>query len=111
MFYICYEMGKCNTNKIGIILAFVFALLQFTVSVQMASNIIWQKCLGSTGTDSPGDFAKTSDGGFIISGTVEFEDGDVTGFHGGDNDAWVVKLDSSGNIQWQKCYGAAVQIV
>ncbi len=34
---------------------------------------------------------KTSDGGFILCGETESDDGDVTGHHGGD-DFWVVIL-------------------
>jgi hypothetical protein len=30
----------------------------------------------------------------------------VSGYHGG-HDYWVVKLDSIGNIQWQKCLGGS----
>jgi len=47
---------------------------------------------------------KTSDGGFILCGETESDDGDVTGHHGGD-DFWVVKINGGGNIQWQKALG------
>ena len=35
-------------------------------------------------------------------------DGDVTGNHG-NSDAWVVKLASNGNIQWQKTFGGSME--
>src|SRR5439155_16557969 len=37
-------------------------------------------------------------------------DGDVTGHHGTvrySYDAWVVKIDSVGNIQWERSYGGS----
>src|SRR2546422_11724697 len=39
-----------------------------------------------------------SDGGFIVAGFT-------TSFGAGSADAWLLKLDSSGSIVWQKTYG------
>src|ERR1044071_7125627 len=64
----------------------------------------WEKALGGTGRDEAYSIEQTSDGGYILAGLTESNDGDVTGNHGL-LDCWVVKLDGSGNIQWQKCYG------
>ncbi len=49
------------------------------------------------------------DGGFIIVGTSQSNDGDVSGHHGSTDstDAWVVKLSSTGTIQWQKSIGGS----
>lgn len=76
--------------------------------VKMTSNgsIQWQKCLGGSAYDFANSIQQTSDGGFIISGYTESNDGDVTGNHGL-GDAWVVKLSSNGNIEWQKCIGGS----
>lgn len=46
----------------------------------------------------------TSDGGYIIAGTTQSNDGDVSGYHGM-QDAWVIKIDALGNLQWQRCLG------
>ncbi len=64
----------------------------------------WQKALGGTGIECANSVQETSDGGFIVAGYSNSNDGDVTGNHGG-IDAWVVKLSSSGNIEWQKTVG------
>lgn len=67
-------------------------------------NIEWQKCLGGTQSDNSSDIQKTSDGGYIIAGNSSSNNGDVTGNHGG-YDYWIVKTNSTGNIEWQKSYG------
>ena len=54
-------------------------------------SVAWQKTYGSTGDDSPGIIQQTSDGGYIMPGYT-------TSFGAGNYDAWVLKLDSNGNI-------------
>ena len=68
--------------------------------------IQWKKTLGGTGTDWPNSIRQTNDKGYIIAGYSSSEDGDVTDNHG-DYDAWVVKLDSSGAIEWKRSYGGS----
>jgi len=78
----------------------------WVVKLDSSGNIVWQKCLGGRGDDWAYSIQQTSDGGFIVAGYTLSNDGDVSGNHGGD-DFWVVKLDSSGNIVWQKCLGGS----
>ena len=68
--------------------------------------ISWQKCLGGSNGEGAYSIQQTSDGGYIVAGNTFSNDGDVTGYHGGD-EYWVVKLDSNGNIKWQKCLGGS----
>ena len=71
-----------------------------------SGTLEWQKCLGGTNDEWLDDLKSTSDGGYILTGQTESNDGDVSGFHGGGTyDCWVVKLDSSGSIVWQRCLG------
>lgn len=74
------------------------------VKIDSARNIQWQKCLGGTEEEVAYSIRQASDGGYIIAGYTNSSDADVTGNHG-NNDYWVVKLDTAGNIQWQKCLG------
>jgi len=78
----------------------------WVVKLNSSGNIVWQKCLGGSGDDAAISVQQTSDGGFIVAGWAESNDGDVSGNHG-DYDYWVVKLNSSGNIVWQKCLGGS----
>ncbi len=76
----------------------------WVVKLSSSGNIEWQKCFGGTDSDGAWSIQQTSDGGFIVAGETSSNDGDVSGNHG-DYDCWVVKLSSSGNIEWQKCLG------
>ncbi len=78
----------------------------WVVKLDASGNITWQKTLGGTGEEFIRDVAQTSDDGYIMAGTTTSNDGDVTGNHGG-ADIWVVKLDATGNITWQKCLGGS----
>lgn len=62
-------------------------------------NIQWQRSFGGSGTDIGYDVKATSDGGYIIAGTSNSVNGDVTAPLGG-NDAFLLKVNSAGNKQW-----------
>lgn len=66
--------------------------------------IQWQKCFGGSYDDAFYSIQQTTDGGFIATGYTESTNGNVSGQHGW-RDAWVVKTDAQGNLQWQRCFG------
>lgn len=74
------------------------------VKLSATGNIQWQKTVGGTSFDNAFSIQQTVDGGYIIAGDTQSNDGDVTG-NKGSYDAWIVKLNSTGNIQWAKCLG------
>lgn len=78
----------------------------WVVKLDFQGNMIWQKTYGGTGTEGmySHSILSTSDGGFIMIGYTTSNDDDVSNNHGG-QDIWVVKMDNSGNIQWQKTFG------
>lgn len=75
-------------------------------AVKMDANGImeWQKPLGGSGADWGTCIRQSPDGGYIFCGYTTSNNGDVSGNHG-DFDYWVVKLDDSGALEWQKAYG------
>ena len=77
------------------------------VKLDVTGTIQWQKCLGGTADDMAYSIQQTSDGGYVVAGCSESINGDVTGNHG-NFDSWVVKLDVTGTIQWQKCLGGTL---
>jgi len=76
----------------------------WVVKLDDSGNVTWQKCLGGTDSDYAYTIQQITDGGYIIAGYTNSTDGDVSGNHG-DVDAWIVRLDISGDIEWQKCLG------
>jgi len=77
----------------------------WVVKLNASGNIQWQKALGGTGNDYANFVRQTGDGGYIVAAATGSNDGDVSGNHGGLTDGWVVKLSSTGSIQWQKALG------
>ena len=71
-----------------------------------SGNIIWQRSFGGSGDDIATSIQQTSEGGYIVSGRSNSNDGDVTG-NNGQTDFWIVKLDSAGSISWQKALGGS----
>ena len=56
------------------------------------------------------EYYRDKDGGYLPIGGTNSSDINVSGWHVGYDsnndphwDAWVVKLDNKGNIEWQKC--------
>jgi len=68
--------------------------------------IQWQRTYGGTSSDEASVVRATSDGGYIVTGLSSSTDGDVLGNHGSD-DHWVVKLDASGNVEWNNSFGGS----
>jgi hypothetical protein len=76
----------------------------WVVKLDSLGVITWQKSLGGSSIELVNFIEQTSDGGYIVAGSSESNDGDVTGNH--ENfDMWIVKLDSSGAMTWQKSLG------
>lgn len=62
----------------------------------------WQKNFGGANRDEAYCISLTSDGGYIVSASTLSADGDVQGGAAGGFNYWILKLDSDGNLQWQK---------
>lgn len=75
-------------------------------AMAQAPAIQWQKSFGGTNSDRSHTIIQTSDGGYMISGASNSNNGDVTGNHG-NQDYWILKLNSTGNLQWQKSLGGS----
>lgn len=78
----------------------------FITKLDAVGNIQWEKPFGGSDEDYGQTVKVTSDGGYVAVGITSSVNGQVTGNHGGE-DIWVVKLDVSGNIQWQKTLGGS----
>ena len=65
------------------------------MKVSKKGNTVWSKAIGGSGNDIFYNIKRTTDNGFIAVGQTRSY-GNPAG------DAWLVKLDVSGNVQWSK---------
>jgi hypothetical protein len=79
----------------------------WVIKLDTAGNLKWEKSYGGTQTDQANSVQQTIDGGYIIAGFTSSNNGDVTGNHG-TFDYWIIKTDTSGNIQWKNCFGGTI---
>jgi hypothetical protein len=76
------------------------------VKLNSSGEIMWQKSFGGTEDDFAGSIQQTTDGGYVFAAESCSHDGDVSA-NNGQSDFWIVKLDSSGKIIWQKSFGGS----
>ncbi|MBI5059230.1 T9SS type A sorting domain-containing protein [candidate division KSB1 bacterium] len=81
--------------KVLLTVAFHIALSHFCWAQPVDS--LWSRMLGGTGTDQCTAVLQASDGGFVFSGRTDYSPTDV--------DAWVVKTNPLGDIEWSRTIG------
>ncbi|MDC6390833.1 hypothetical protein PP182_19260 [Maribacter sp. PR1] len=67
-------------------------------------NLQWNQTYGGSKDDRGQSLVQTFDGGYALTGYAMSDDGDGSvnqGFH----DNWLLKLDASGAIEWEKSFG------
>jgi len=74
--------------------------------INLEGEIEWRQYFGGTNNDRSYDAVQTATGDFIVVGTSESEDVDITSSHGG-YDIWVIKLDQAGNLIWERSFGGS----
>ena len=84
-------------------------LVSINLLLAQAPAIAWQKRIGGTKNELPRcKIQKTNDGGFIFGGdSASDANNEKTENCRGGSDYWIVKTDSSGNIEWDKTIGGA----
>lgn len=71
-------------------------------------NILWQQTYGGSQNDGMRDVRPTPDGGYIAVGYTNSNDGMIPpGSYKGNQDIWVIKLNASGAVEWQRLYGGS----
>jgi hypothetical protein len=68
------------------------------VKTDESGNMEWNKTYGGAQDDRAQSLIETSDGGYALAGSTE-------SFGAGSYDFWLVKVDESGNFEWNKTYG------
>ena len=70
----------------------------YLVRTDDTGAVVWEKYFGGFDWDKFYDVELTPDGGFMLVG-------ETNSFGAGDADAWIVKTDSLGNLEWEKFLG------
>jgi hypothetical protein len=74
------------------------------VRTDQSGSVLWSKVYGGSQDDWAWSIVETSDLGYAVAGHT-------TSFGAGGYDAWLLKLNSSGDLEWSKSYGGAGQDV
>jgi hypothetical protein len=64
-----------------------------------SGTVVWRKLYGMSLRDGSFGLQITSDRGYIVAGYTTLSAGEI--------DAWLLKLDETGSIAWQKTYGSS----
>jgi hypothetical protein len=70
-------------------------------------EIEWKKSIGGTFFQRGYSIKTAIDNGYVVSGYTDCNDGDFDGMNKGDDDAFVIKMDSLGNLQWSRVLGGS----
>jgi len=73
---------------------------------QTGTTIQWQNSLGGSQPDFGYSIKQNGDGTYIVGGTTQSSDGNVTNYHGG-SDYWIAKLDISGKLLAEYAFGGS----
>ena len=78
----------------------------WVIKITPEGTLLWEKSLGGSNFDVGRSISKTQDNGFIISGSSRSTNASFSS-NKGQNDAWVIKLNSGGDLEWQKTIGGS----
>ncbi len=98
-------IGQTRSNDSDIIFTHGLADI-WVVKLNDTGAILWQKTYGGSSLDYGYSIMATPSGGYIIAASTYSTDGDITANHG-NYDAWILKINDTGAIQWQRSYGGS----
>jgi hypothetical protein len=70
------------------------------LKLKASGELEWQRTYGGSAVDWAFSVRQTSDGGYVAAGRTD-------SFGAGSSDVWILKLDASGNILWQRTFGGS----
>ena len=76
------------------------------VKTNSDGQLTWIKKYGGSGLDFASDIKQDHQGNYIVVGYTNSINGQITQTYG-NSDMWVIKIDSNGNLIWQKSFGGA----
>ncbi|MGC4040146.1 MAG: T9SS type A sorting domain-containing protein [Flavobacterium sp.] len=79
----------------------------FAIKINSIGTIEWQKTMGGSNEDFGQSIIALPDGSYVLSAASSSSNGDITTTNRGSTDLWIAKLDTTGNIVWQKSFGGS----
>ena len=70
-------------------------------------NLIWSKTFGGSLNERIESIEPTADGNYIMAGYSDSNNGDIS-TNKGDFDYWLVKINGSGTLLWEKSFGGSL---
>lgn len=78
----------------------------WVVKLDAGGAIQWQQRYGNSSEDSFWAMEQTASGELLLAGIRNSTTG-IPGCNQGGSNAWLVKLDSAGELLWERCYGGS----
>ena len=70
------------------------------IKLDQEGNMLWDKTFGGSEDDWANSIIQTTDGGYAVAGYTSSKGA-------GEGDIWLIKLDSEGNMLWDKTFGGS----
>ena len=103
-----YLLGGQTTSNDGDIQSGNQGGIDFwVVKIDSIGTIEWEQTYGGTNDEQLNTSIQTSDGGYLLGGHTYSNDGDIQSGNQGGTDYWVVKINSTGTIEWEQTYGGS----
>lgn len=76
----------------------------WVIKVSGDGELVWERSYGGTGIEISYDIAKTNDNAYVVTGNTFSTDTDISK-NNGESDVWLIKIDDTGNLVWEKTFG------
>ena len=78
----------------------------WAIKLSENGDLQWSKYFGGSFTDAPFGIVETEDHNFIIAGSSDSADVDISN-NNGSYDFWVLKITSNGSLLWERSFGGS----
>lgn len=76
----------------------------YIIKIDADGQLIWEETFGGSNSEIAYAITDTDDGGYIIIGDTDSEDGQVENIQG-KTDIWAIKINEDGELLWSKTFG------
>jgi hypothetical protein len=101
-------VGSTNSGKDGDITETKGGVDMWVVKTSSSGKIEWSKSYGGSKEDIATDVVETTDGGILVVGTTQSQDGDAVG-NGSRGGLILLKIKSNGTLDWKRVIGSGIQ--